>query len=127
MAKFSSHILNGSDGSHASNIKIKIYQILSSKSKKLFLNTKTDINGRVNKIFNITKKDIEFLRSLVINKYINQKNTLVFLESGDEVLNYVEAAKYYRGSNIDITIGGNHSYESITKKLQKIVKFIEIQ
>ena len=77
--------------------------------------------------FNITKKDIKFLRSLVINKYKNQKNTLVLLESGDEVLNYVEAAKYYRGSNIDITFGGNHSYESITKKLQKIVKFIEIQ
>ena len=76
--------------------------------------------------FNITKKDIKFLRSLVINKFINQKNTLVLLESGDEVLNYVETAKYFRGSNIDITFGGNHSYESITKKLQKIVKFLEI-
>ena len=70
--------------------------------------------------------DIKFLRSLVTAKFNNQKNTLVFLESGDEVLNYVEAAKYFSGSNIDITYGGSHSYESITNKLEKIVRFIGI-
>ena len=59
-------------------------------------------------------------------EFNNQKNTLVFLESGDEVLNYVEAAKYFLGSNIDITYGGSHSYESITNKLEKIVRFIGI-
>ena len=57
MAKFSSHLLNGSDGNHASNIKVKIYQIQSSKLKKLFLNTKTDGNGRINQHFNLSKKD----------------------------------------------------------------------
>ena len=56
----------------------------------------------------------------------NQKNTLVFLESGDDVLNYVEAARYFLGSNIDITYGGSHSYESISNKLEKISRFIEI-
>jgi len=45
--------------------------------------------------FIVTKDDIKFLRSLVTKKFNNQKNTLVFLESGDEVLNYVEAAKYF--------------------------------
>ena len=72
------------------------------------------------------RDDIKFLRSLVTKKFNNQKNTLVFLESGDEVLNYVEAAKYFLGSNIDITYGGSHSYESITNKLEKIVRFIGI-
>ena len=76
--------------------------------------------------FIVTKDDIKFLRSLVTKKFNNQKNTLVFLESGDEVLNYVEAAKYFLGSNIDITYGGSHSYESITNKLEKIVRFIGI-
>ena len=76
--------------------------------------------------FIITKNDIKFLRSLVTAKFNNQKNTLVFLESGDEVLNYVEAAKYFSGSNIDITYGGSHSYESIANKLEKISKFIDI-
>ena len=76
--------------------------------------------------FIVTKDDIKFLRSLVTKKFNNQKNTLVFLESGDEVLDYVEAAKYFLGSNIDITYGGSHSYESITNKLEKIVRFIGI-
>tara|TARA_B100000524_G_scaffold168991_1_gene86463 strand:- start:57 stop:629 length:573 start_codon:yes stop_codon:yes gene_type:complete len=76
--------------------------------------------------FNVTKEDIKFLRSLVVKKCNNQKNTLVLLESGDEVLNYIETAKYFKGSNIDITYGGSHTYESITQKLEKIAKFLDI-
>ena len=59
-------------------------------------------------------------------KFNNQKNLLVLLESGDEVLNYAETVKYFKGSNIDITFGGSHSYESMANKLEKIVKFLEI-
>ena len=56
----------------------------------------------------------------------NQKNVLILLESGDEVLNYAETVKYFKGSNIDINFGGRHSYESMANKLEKIVKFLEI-
>ena len=77
--------------------------------------------------FIVTKEDIKFLRSLEIKKLNNQKNILVLLESGDEVLNFIETVKYFQGSNIDITFGGNHSYESIDAKLEKIVKFLNIQ
>ena len=76
--------------------------------------------------FIVTKDDIKFLRTLVAKKFSNQNNTLILLESGDDVLNYIETAKYFQGSNIDITFGGSHSYESITDKLEKIVKFLEI-
>ena len=76
--------------------------------------------------FNVNKEDIKFLRSLVVKKFNNQKNTLVLLESGDEVLYYIETAKYFKGSNIEITYGGSHTYESITQKLEKIVKFLDI-
>ena len=76
--------------------------------------------------FNVYKEDIKFLRSLVVKEFNNQKNLLVLLESGDEVLNYAEAVKYFKGSNIDITFGGSHSYESMANKLEKIVKFLEI-
>ena len=76
--------------------------------------------------FIVTKEDIKFLRTLVAKKFSNQNNTLILLESGDDVLNYIETANYFRGSNIDITFGGSHSYESISNKLEKIVKFLEI-
>ena len=77
--------------------------------------------------FIVTKEDIKFLRSLEIKQLNNQKNILVLLESGDEVLNFIETVKYFQGSNIDITFGGNHSYESVDTKLEKIVKFLNIQ
>lgn len=76
--------------------------------------------------FIVTNEDIKFLRTLVTKKFNNQKNTLVFLESGDEVLDYIDTVKYFVGSSIDITYGGSHSYESITNKLEKLVKFTEI-
>ena len=76
--------------------------------------------------FIVTKEDIKFLRTLVAKKFNNQNNSLILLESGDEVLDYIDTAKYFKGSNIDITFGGNHSYESIANKLEKIVKFLEI-
>ena len=76
--------------------------------------------------FIVTKEDIKFLRTLVPKKSNNQNNILILLESGDEVLNYIETTKYFQGSNIDITYGGSHSYESISMKMKKIVKFIEI-
>mgnify|MGYP001158396116 FL=1 len=76
--------------------------------------------------FNITKANINFIRSISYKKYPNKENTLVFLESGDEVLNYIETCSYFMGSTIDITFGGSHSYESLDKNLEKIGKFLEI-
>jgi len=85
-----------------------------------------NVNYSTGEKFVVTKEDIKFLRSLITKKFNNQKNTLIFLESGDEVLNYIETAKYFLGSSIDITYGGSHSYESITNKLEKIVRFLQI-
>ena len=75
MAKFSSHLLNGSDGNHASNVKVKIYQIQSSKLKKLFLNTKTDGNGRITQHFNLSKKDCKCYYEMIcdIKRYFKKK------------------------------------------------------
>ena len=76
--------------------------------------------------FIITKDDIQYLRKFSYKKYPNAQNTYVLLESGDEVLNYKDTAKYFSGSYIDVIYGGTHSYESIDKKLENIVNFIEI-
>ena len=76
--------------------------------------------------FIITPEDIRYIRKMSYKKYANAKNTYVLLESGDEVLNYKEAAKYFSGSYLDIIYGGSHSYESLDEKLKNIVNFIEI-
>ena len=74
--------------------------------------------------FNITKNDIKLLRSLAPKKIKNPHKILVLLESGDEILDYKMTISYFRGANIDIFLGGDHSYSSFELKLEKIKKFI---
>jgi hypothetical protein len=76
--------------------------------------------------FIITPEDIKYIRKMSYKKYANAENTYVLLESGDEVLNYKETAKYFSGSYLDIIYGGSHSYESLNEKLKNIVNFIDI-
>jgi len=75
--------------------------------------------------FILTKTDIKFIRSISHSKFNNHENTLVLVESGDETLNYSKSVAYFKGSNIDIVIGGDHSYSSLGEKLKKIANFIE--
>ena len=76
--------------------------------------------------FYINDEDIKYLRTISYKKYKNQRNTLILLESNDEVLSYKNTCSYYYGSNIDITFGGDHSYISLSKKLNKIRNFLNI-
>ena len=77
--------------------------------------------------FNIKKEDIKFLRGLSKKEYINKENTLILMESGDEVLPYKETSEYFKGCYIDIVFGVNHSYESMQTKLKKISDFLNIE
>ena len=77
--------------------------------------------------FTISKNDISYVRSLHHKKILEPKNNLILLESGDEILNYVESSSYFRGSYIDIFYGGNHSYTSIKEKFTKIKDFFNLK
>ena len=85
-----------------------------------------NINYSTGEKFTLTKKDIQFLRSISFKSYDNHKNTIVLVESGDEVLDYIDAYNYFKGSHVEIEFGGNHSYESLQKNLEKIRYFLEI-
>ena len=77
--------------------------------------------------FTISKDDISYVRNLHHKKILEPKNNLILLESGDEILNYVESSSYFRGSYIDIFYGGNHSYTSIKEKFTKIKDFFNLK
>ena len=77
--------------------------------------------------FTISKDDISYVRSLHHKKILEPKNNLILLESGDEILNYVESSSYFRGSYIDIFYSGNHSYTSIKEKFTKIKDFFNLK
>ena len=57
MATLSSHLLNSTNGKHANDVNIIIYQIKSNGEKKIFYTTKTDSGGRLLKEFDLDDED----------------------------------------------------------------------
>lgn len=51
----------------------------------------------------------------------------VLLESGDDTLDYRQAAAFYAGCHVDIAAGGSHAYEGFEAKLPAIVEFLNQQ
>lgn len=77
--------------------------------------------------FNISSKEISFIRTLSYKKLPIPNDLLILLESGDEILKYNKSASYFSGAYIDIFFGGNHSYSSFKSKFHKIQKFLDIK
>ena len=48
------------------------------------------------------------------------KNVMTLIQSGDEVLDYKQAMKYFAASQIEIRFGGNHSFEGFEDYFSKI-------
>ena len=57
MATFSSHLLDATNGSHAVNVDVIIYQISENGEKKIFCKTKSDEGGRISEEFELSKDD----------------------------------------------------------------------
>mgnify|MGYP003323023264 FL=1 len=54
------------------------------------------------------------------------KNFMTLVQSGDEVLDYKLAIKYFSGSKLDVTFGGNHSFEDFESHILKIQNFLNM-
>ena len=76
MATLSSHLLDSTNGTHASGVKVLVYQINSSGEKKLFLETITDEGGRILKDMDLTPDDCKCEYEMVcdIASYFSKKN-----------------------------------------------------
>ena len=66
----------------------------------------------------------------LMNKKISSlkkhKNFMTLVQSGDEVLDYKLAIKYFSGSQLDVIFGGNHSFEDFKSHIQKILNFLNM-
>jgi len=76
--------------------------------------------------FTISEEDISFLKSLSHKKLLHPNKVMVLVESGDEILAFNKTIAYFNGANIDITFGGDHSYQSLPNKFIKIKKFLSL-
>ena len=75
--------------------------------------------------FELTKDHINQLKSLQRTKPGNQEKYLVLLQENDEILDYREAARFYRGQQLVIEPGGNHRFENLDDYMTMIERFIE--
>lgn len=74
--------------------------------------------------FKITDDDIEYLKELELSiKEYNPKKTSVYLQTGDEILDYKKAKLFFKEAFVNIECGGSHTYDNFEKCIQEIVEF----
>ena len=76
--------------------------------------------------FDVTAQQMHSLAQLMPERIQQPENYLLLLQSGDEVLDYRLALDYYRGANITLREGGDHSYVGYAGELQTIAHFCQL-
>ena len=73
--------------------------------------------------YEFTRAHVDFLRTLNVEKLRTPANYLLFAQTGDEVLDYRLAVRFYAGSEQVVEEGGNHSFENFSGVLPRILQF----
>lgn len=70
----------------------------------------------------------EYLEQLKNLSHLNvtSSNYLLFLQKGDEILDYSVAQGYYNGAKMTIEDGGNHRFQSFERHFEKLNDFLSI-
>ncbi len=74
--------------------------------------------------FEWKESHLEGLGKLKVEKP-KQKNYLILLNSGDEVLDYSVALDFYQGCKKVVEEGGSHQFENLENYLEKITSFLD--
>jgi len=74
--------------------------------------------------FEVTPSHLEFLKNLEVKNVKNEKNFMVLLQKGDELLNYEDAVNKLSNANLHIEEEGNHSFVGIERYFNEIKSFL---
>ena len=72
--------------------------------------------------YELTRAHLDGWRDLVVER-IDPERYLLLLETGDEVLDWREAARKYEGARTAIRDGGDHSLRSFSEHIGRILAF----
>ena len=72
----------------------------------------------------LRSRDIREFFKIDPPKIRRQGNYLVFIQTGDEVLDYRDAETRYTGNRIVVEQGGNHSFKDYDQRLSDIFRFL---
>ncbi len=70
---------------------------------------------------------IQQLRDIYLPQLMYPENFLVLLQTGDETLDYQEAAEKYQQSTLLIEEGGEHAFSGFEKHITQLLNFCNIQ
>jgi uncharacterized protein len=73
--------------------------------------------------YEFTTAHVAALADLALARVSKPANYLVLVQTGDEVLDYHHAVRYYAGSTQVVQQGGNHSFEGFAEQLPQIMAF----
>ncbi|NVK55224.1 MAG: esterase YqiA [Alteromonadaceae bacterium] len=81
-------------------------------------------NPYTNKRFVLRHDDIEHIRNFYQPELVNPQRYQVLLQTGDETLDYRQAAEHYKGVSMCIENGGDHSFVGYEDHLPDILRFL---
>ena len=85
----------------------------------------TQKNLHTGEPYELTRAHLEGWRALLLER-IDPERYLLLLETGDEVLDWREAARKYEGARMAIRDGGDHSLQSFSEHIGRILAFAGI-
>lgn len=85
----------------------------------------TQTNLYTGESYELTRADLDGWRALAVERP-DPERYLLLLETGDEVLDWREAARKYEGARMAIRDGGDHTLQSFPEHLPRILAFARI-
>ena len=82
----------------------------------------TQKNLHTGEPYELTRAHLEGWRRLLVER-IDPERYLLLLETGDEVLDWREAARKYEGARMVIRQGGDHSLQCFAEMIPRILRF----
>jgi predicted esterase YcpF (UPF0227 family) len=82
------------------------------------------VNPYTQEQFTVDEHHIEVLRELEPTVVARPEHYQVYLQTGDEVLDYRLAEERYKGANLTIENGGDHSFVHYDQHLKSILSFL---
>lgn len=79
-----------------------------------------------NSKFECTKEHLEELKRYELLHVKDEKNIMLLLQKGDELLDYNQAIKKFPNAKSIVEEGGSHGFDNFESKLPMIEKFLEI-
>lgn len=80
-------------------------------------------NPHTGEVWQFTEDHIQALAELEVTAFAEVSRYQIWLQTGDEVLNYRQAAAFYRHCALLIEEGGDHRFQGFTQRLSAVLAF----